>query len=347
MAERAVREPRYVVAIGASAGGLQAITELMTHLHEPLDAAVLAVIHTPNIAYGDVIIDRIQRNTGFVCKMAEDEETIQSGHFYLAVPDHHLLVKDRKLALGRGAVENRWRPSIDALFRSAAVAYNSRAIGIVLTGLLEDGTTGMQFIKRCGGTCIVQDPTEAEYPDMPKSVLRFVQVDYCTKLERIATILQEMLRNGTPEPAPVPEEIAREAAIAERISIGMEDTKPLGGTMSPYSCPDCGGSLWEFNQDGLIRFRCYTGHAYTADELQESKRQELESSFWVALRILEERRNLLLKMSEEEEKKGWIASAANKARRADELQVHIGRIKEVLFSSTDDPEPNRLQLDQQ
>lgn len=342
-----IEEPKYIVTIGASAGGLHSVIELLNNMTEEMSAAIFIVLHTSNMAYTDAIVSRLQNNTVFTCKMAEHEEPIRSRFVYFAVPDQHLLLKRGTVLLGKGAEENRWRPAIDVLFRSAAVAYNSRVIGVILTGLLEDGTAGMQFIKRCGGTCIVQDPDEAEYPDMPKSVLRYVKVDYCTTLERIGIIIKEMARNGMPAEAKVPEELQKEAALAERIAIEMDNMDRLGGNLSGFSCPDCGGALWELNQGGLTRYRCYTGHMFTGDELQESKRKELETTFWVALRILEERRNLLLRMSEEEERKGWVRSAANKARRADELQVHIGRIKDLLFASTDDPEPTWLELDKQ
>lgn len=338
-------EPKYIIVIGASAGGLQAVTELLAQVTEETDAAIFVVLHTSNYAYGDVIIHRLQKNSVFKCKLAEDGERIKAKHLYFAVPDYHLLLKKGKVLLGRGPVENRWRPSIDVLFRSAAVAYNNRVIGVILTGLLEDGATGMQAIKECGGTCIIQDPIEAEYPDMPKAVLRLVEVDYCTSLQHIAIILQEKTKNGVHDRHQVPERLQKEAEIAERISIGIENLESMNGERSPYSCPDCSGGLWEFKDGDITRFRCYTGHTYTADDLQDAKRKELENTFWVALRILEERRNLLVKMAEEEESKGWVKSSGNKRMRSGELEQHIRRLKDILFTSTDDPEPTRLQLD--
>lgn len=340
-----MNEPKYIVVIGASAGGLQAVIELMAQMNEDTDAAVFVVLHTPSLAYGDVVMERLRRNTVFTCKMAEHEEAIRPKHLYLAVPDYHLILQKGKLILGRGAVENRWRPSIDVLFRSAAVNYTSRTIGIVLTGLLEDGASGMQAIKECGGTCIVQDPSEAEYPDMPQAVLRLVKVDYCTSLQRIAIILQEKARNGIPQKSPVPAGIAKEAEIAERVAIGIENVEPLG-ERSAYSCPDCSGSLWELKNGDVVRFRCHTGHVFTADDLLEGKRKELETTFWVALRILEERRNLLNRMAEEESSKGWARSAESKRSRAGELEQHIGRLKAILFHTTDDkPQPTREELE--
>src|SRR5215211_2105796 len=337
-----MEEPKYIIVIGASAGGLQSITELMAQLTQEMNAAIFLVLHTPNTAYGDLIMQKLQKNTVFTCKLAEHGEKIQARHLYIAVPDNHLLLKQGTMILGRGPNENRWRPSIDVLFRSAAVAYGSRVIGIILTGLLEDGTTGMQIIKECGGTCIVQDPKEAEYPDMPQSVLRHVKVDYCTSLHRIAYIIQEKAKNGVPEKHEIPQYIRKEAEIAERVAIGINNMASLGGERSPYSCPECGGGLWELKESGITRFRCYTGHMYTASELLERKRNELEDTFWIALRILEERRNLLQKMAQEEEGKGWKRSAANKSERADELEIHIQRIKEVLFTSVDDTEPTKM-----
>lgn len=340
-----MKEPKYIIVVGASAGGLQAVTELIAQVNEEMDAAVLVVLHTPHSAYSDVVVKRLERTTAFHCKLAEHGEPIQSNYLYLAIPDHHLILKRGKIVLGRGPVEGRWRPAIDVLFRSAAVAYNSRVIGVVLTGLLEDGAAGMEIIKQCGGTCIVQDPKEAEYPDMPQAVLRYVDVDYCTSLERIAIILQEKTRNGVGEEHPIPQRIQKEAEIAERVAIGIENVESLGGERSAYSCPDCGGALWEIKEGDITRFRCHTGHVYTADELLERKRKELEDSFWVALRVLEERRNLLNKMAEEERGKGWVKSSGNKEKRAEELEKHISRLKEVLFTSTEDPDPNRLEAE--
>lgn len=341
-----MKEPKHIIVIGASAGGLHAVIELMAQVTEEMDAAIFVVLHMPNSAYGDVIINRLQNNSVFFCKMAEHEEPIRSKHLYVAVPDYHLLIKNGRVMLGRGPVENRWRPSIDVLFRSAAVAYDSRVIGVILTGLLEDGASGMETIKQCGGTCIVQDPAKAEYPDMPQAVMRLVDVDYCASLQEIAIILQEKTRNGVAGHHPIPQRVQKEADIAERVAIGIEKVESLGGERSPYSCPECSGALWEIKDGNVIRYRCHTGHMFTADDLQEAKRKELEDTFWVALRILEERRNLLSKMAEEEERKSWMKSSGNKRKRAEELEMHIQRLKDILFHSTnDDPELTRVQLE--
>lgn len=345
MTESIIEEPKFIIVIGASAGGLNSVIELLAQVTEEMNAAVFLVMHTPSAGYSEMLIQRLQKNAVFTCKLAEHNEPIRAKHFYMAVPDQHLLLRRGKVLLGKGPVENRWRPSIDVLFRSAAVAYNGRTIGVILTGMMEDGTAGMQAIKACGGTCIVQDPTEAEYPDLPQAVLRQVEVDYCTSLQRIAILLQEKARNGAYETGNIPPHLAKEAAIAERVAIGIELVEDLGGERSPYSCPECGGAVWEIKEGSISKYRCHTGHQFSANELLESKRKELEDTFWITLRILEERRSLLLKMADEEESKGWVRSAGSKRERASELEVHINRIKELLFATASDADLKRTELE--
>ena len=163
--------PKFVIVVGTSAGGMSALSELVGQLKSGMDAAVFVVMHLSRTSISDFLMHRLQPLTQLKCEIATEGAPIKKNHIYIASPNLHLLVKKGSIILGRGPQENRWRPSIDVLFRSAAAAYSTRAIGVVLTGLLDDGTTGMLTIKRSGGTCIVQDPNEAEYPDMPLSVL--------------------------------------------------------------------------------------------------------------------------------------------------------------------------------
>jgi len=327
-----LKEPKFIVVVGASAGGLNSIIELMAQLTEEIDAAIFVVLHITHLTKGDALIQRLQANTAFTCKMADNGEVIQSRHLYLAVPDKHLLLKADRMILGDGPTENRWRPSIDALFRSAAAAFNSRVIGIVLTGLMQDGTSGMAAIKRSGGTIVVQDPNEAEYPDMPRSVLDNMDVDYCVSLQQMGDILREKTRNGVPNEHTVPGDIRAEAQISERVAVDMNILKEIGDK-SLFTCPDCSGGLWEIKENDIIRYRCHTGHVYTQDELALKQKEALENTLWVALRMLEERKQLMDKMSREESSKGWKRSAATKTERAQELNIHIGRLKQVLFDT--------------
>jgi two-component system, chemotaxis family, protein-glutamate methylesterase/glutaminase len=328
-------EPKYILVIGASAGGFNSIGELIAQLSEEMDMAIFITMHLGHVKNTNSIIRRLQNNTNFICKMAEDGEAIQNKHIYLAVPDKHLLIKKDKILLGTGAEENRWRPSIDTMFRSAASAYNSRVIGIILSGLMQDGTAGMIAIKRCGGTCIVQDPSQVEYTDMPLSVLDNMDVDYCLRLEDIGTVLFEKATGETPMDHPVPDDIKLEAALAERVAINMDPLKELG-QKSLFTCPSCNGGLWEMKDGNISRYRCHTGHVFNQDELAEMQKVSLENTLWVALRMMEERRQLLDKMANEENSKGWIRSAAQKSERSKELQVHIERLKQLLIDGQED-----------
>ncbi len=322
--------PKYIIVVGASAGGLTPVIELTAQLTPQVDAAFFVVLHHSRFSYADLLIQRIQKLTPFTCKIAEHEEPVKSRHIYIAVADKHLVLQEGKIVLGEGPAENRWRPSIDVLFRSAAAAYNSRVIGIILTGLLHDGTAGMVAIKRCGGTTIVQDPAEAEYPDMPMSVLNNMEVDYCLPLAQIGTVLIEKTKNGAAKPAPVPEDIKVEAGIAARMATNLATMTSIG-EKSNYNCPECSGGLWEMVNDEVVRYRCHTGHVFLQDELLIRQTESLENTLWVALRILEERKVLLQKMVEEEKRKGWERSSRSKAERVAELETHVIKLKEILF----------------
>jgi two-component system chemotaxis response regulator CheB len=322
-------EPKYIIVVGASAGGLNSVIELISQVTEKIDAAVFVVLHFRKLSADSFVLQRLQRNTSFTCKLAEDGELIRRNHIYMGVPDQHLVLKEGKIVLGNGPQENLWRPSIDVLFRSAAAAYDSRTIGIILSGLMYDGTSGMIAIKRCGGTCIVQDPAQAEYPDMIRSVMENVEVDYCVQLEAMGALLEEKTKNGIHKHQ-IPDDIKKEAEIAERMAIGIERVEELG-ERSPYVCPDCGGGLWEMMNDDIVRYRCYTGHVYNEGELLIRQSDALENTLWTALRMMEERKTLLDKMSKEESRKGWKLSADNKEERARDMQVHIERLKQILF----------------
>jgi two-component system, chemotaxis family, protein-glutamate methylesterase/glutaminase len=327
-------EPKFVVVVGASAGGLQSVVELIAQLHERLDIAVFVVLHFRQGNVDDLIIQRLQRHTPLKCKLAEDGEVINRGTIYLGIPDRHMVLSQGKIILGQGPQENLWRPSIDVLFRSAAAAFDSRTIGIILSGLMYDGTSGMIAIHRCGGTCIVQDPAEAEYPDMIESVMANVKVDYCVRLQEVGAIIEEKTRNGINKHE-IPADVKAEAAIAEKAAIGIDNVSQLG-ERSVFICPDCGGGLWEMVNDNVVRYRCHTGHVYNEGELLIRQSEGLENTLWTALRMMEERKMLLDKMAREENSKGWELTAKSKEKRAADLQSHIGRLREILFESKND-----------
>jgi two-component system chemotaxis response regulator CheB len=314
--------PKFIVVIGASAGGLPAIKELVAGIIPDTDAAFFVAIHISQLADREGFVRSIQQLTSISCTIAVDGEPIHSHHLYIAEPGKHLLVKNGNILFGNGPTENRWRPSIDVLFRSAAASYNSRVIGIILTGMLQDGTAGMIAIRKCGGTCIVQDPAQAEYPDMARSVLDNVTVDYCLPLQDIPTVIKEKTDHGFPDPYP----------IAERTVVDMDILKEIG-IPTDFTCPDCGGSLWEMKNENIKRYRCFTGHVYTQDEYNIKQKEALESTLWVALRMMEERKQLMDKMTKEELSKGRRLFAEKRVEKSNELSEHIERLKVLLFDS--------------
>ncbi|MDF2431510.1 MAG: two-component system, chemotaxis family, protein-glutamate methylesterase/glutaminase [Mucilaginibacter sp.] len=324
-------ELKKIIVIGASAGGFDAIAQLISILPAGEGLAVFIVLHLSKNSNGNVIIQHIQQRTSLTCRVPEDREPILSGHLYLAPPDHHMMVKQGSIRIHTGPKENRWRPSIDVLFRSAAVAYDSHVIGIVLTGLMDDGTSGMSAIKRSGGICIVQEPSEALYPDMPTSVLNIVEVDYQVPIADMGYIIADNLSKPAKEFLPIPREVKIEAEITESMVSSIDRLKEIG-KKSDFSCPDCGGILWKLNHDGTHRYRCYTGHAYTESVLNETQSKGLEESLWVSIRMLEERRNLLKLMSQHENEAGHAAQSIETQKRAEEAVVHIERLKLMLYS---------------
>lgn len=326
--------PKFVIVVGASAGGMNALSEFVAQLKPGMDAAVFIVMHLSRTSISDFLFHRLKPLTELKCEIATEGALIKKGHIYIASPNLHLLVKQNKIILGRGPEENRWRPSIDVLFRSAAAAYSTRAIGVILTGLLDDGTTGMLAIKRSGGTCIIQDPNEAEYPDMPLSVLNNMEVDYSIGLANMGEVI-ESITQTIPDERPAPDDVIIESDIAERVVVDYDNVKQLG-EKSIYACPDCGGGLWDITKKGggkVVRYRCHIGHSYSEKDLVIKQGEIFESTLWTALRIMEERRNLLMKMQQDYTKNGLSSMAKNYQDKASEIQGHVDKMKQVLFAA--------------
>src|SRR5688572_29781738 len=219
--------PKFIVVMGASSGGLTALSEVVGQLDEKMDAAFFVVLHLSKTAISDYLLHRLQPLTKVTCLIARDKIPIRRGHLYIAPPNEHLILIKNQIVVGFGPEENFWRPSIDVLFRSAAAAYNSSVVGIVLTGFLSDGTSGMQAVKKSGGTTVVQDPNQAEAPDMPLSVLNNMEVDHIVRLDGVGELLREIF-NGNPAEAVVPSDVVAEAGIAEKMAVGIEHMQSLG-----------------------------------------------------------------------------------------------------------------------
>lgn len=322
-------QPNRVIVIGASAGGLQAITKLVCQLQPNFPVPILVVQHISQDATGNALLNSLSKNSQLVSAHAKNKASMKAGHLYLAPSDHHLMIGDDKtLLVTKGAHENRSRPAIDPLFRSAAVSFGTGAIAILLTGYLNDGTSGMEAIKRCGGICIVQDPADAEYPDMPKNALSQVKVDYCLSLSQMGSLISKLLLTKAKKQLSIPEDIRTETDIAKRVLSDLPAVNSLGNLV-PFNCPGCGGVLWEIKTGNGLRYRCHTGHAYTATSLVAEQTMKIEETMWTALRMFEERRNLLLTLSKDQ--KG--SNTKSLIERANISQIHIDRIKAILHSS--------------
>ncbi len=290
---------RNIVVIGCSVGGVEALQTIVSGLPENFPAAVFVVLHLSPQTHS-VLPEILNRAGPLPAKHPIDEEPIRPGHIYVAPPDHHLIIEDGKVVLSRGPKENRHRPSLDPLFRSAARAYGRQVIGIVLTGSLDDGTVGLQTIKRAGGIAIVQDPEDAFCPDMPRSAMDHVKADYVVPLAQIPALLAELVpqhvASGSGNGAGKQKQIAKEVKYAEADMAGIEDDA-WPGTPSQFACPECGGVLWELEDEGMLRFRCRVGHAFTAQSLDAEQREAVEGALWAAIRALEESASLAKRMA--------------------------------------------------
>ncbi len=321
-----------VVVIGTSAGGLSALKKLIGQLHNDFPLPVLVVRHISPDATGNVLLNELNKLNTVKCQHAETGNKLKPGYLYLAPSDHHLLIGgDLKMLVTKGAQENRYRPAIDPLFRSAAVGFGTGVIGILLTGYLDDGTAGMKAIERCGGTCIVQDPEDAEYPAMPKNAINNVKVDYCLPISEMGALLYQLIPQKLRKSIPVPSDISIEAKIAERVLSDLASVNKVGNQV-PFNCPGCGGVLWKVEKNSSSRYRCHTGHAYTAAALLAEQTEKIEETMWTALRMFEERKNLLTEMARGE--KGVGSKSA--LERAKTSQVHIDRIRAILKTANNE-----------
>jgi two-component system chemotaxis response regulator CheB len=299
-----------IIAIGGSAGGLEALRKLMADLPADLAAAVLVVVHIGQASYLSQILGRAAR---LPVADAESGAKLERGRVYVAPPGRHLLVHDAHILLRRGPRENMVRPGIDPLFRSAAASFGSRVIGVVLSGALNDGTAGLKAINRCGGLAVVQDPKDAAVPDMPRSALRHATVDHCVPVAAMAGLLARLAAEPAGETPEIPLDIKLEAAMAAQEMSDMSNEEEQIGRLARLSCPDCQGPLWEIADNGLLRYRCRVGHAYTGDALLAAQAGEIESMLWRLLRSHQDRADVIRRMAQQER-------ANNRHEIADQLQ---------------------------
>jgi two-component system chemotaxis response regulator CheB len=298
---------RDVVVIGASAGGLEAVRRLVAALPGDLPAALFVVIHRGDSS-PSLLAEILDAAGRLPAVAARRDERFEQGRIYVAPPDHHLLVGHDHLHARRGPRENRARPAVDPLFRSAAVSCSSRAIGVLLSGMLDDGTAGLLAIRRCGGTTLVQDPCEAQFGDMPRSAIAHGAADHVVSVDAMAGLLDELTHGPCPPPVDAPDRLRIEALIAAQELVMDPDHNRLG-RLSPLTCPECHGVLYEIDEDGFLRFRCHTGHGFTAKSLCEAQREAWEQALYNALRTQEEQMVLARRLASEARERRRLRSA--------------------------------------
>jgi len=333
---RGLMATRDTIVIGASAGGVQALTTLVADLPPRLPAAVFIVLHLSANA-PSLLPQILGRDAKLHVAHAVDGEPIQRGRIYVAPPDQHLIIEDEHVKLVHGPKENLHRPSIDALFRSAARWAGPRVIGVVLTGARDDGKVGMRAVKQRGGIAIVQDPLEAPFPSMPLSVMQEIDVDYSVPLREIARLLNQLSHQVAEEEGryPVPDKVEIESRIAEQ---EMESDELIAsveriGTISKLTCPECHGALWEINDADILRYRCHVGHAFSAEALSEGQSEMLEVALWSAVRALEEQMVLARRIVDRARKSNHQRAATIFEKRAREAEEHSSMIRQLLLSA--------------
>lgn len=338
MATSESRSATCMIAIGASLGGVDSLQTLVSHFDAGLPAAVLIVLHlSPNRRSHLARI--LAAASALPVSEAVDGEHLRAGHVYVAPPDHHMVVRDSSIALERGPRENRVRPAIDPLFRTAAWAYGANLAAVVLSGMQGDGTVGLMAVKANGGMTIVQDPDESAQRSMPDSAIRYVDVDHVAKLRAIASLVIRFANecgaaratgaHGTGSVNPRSERIQsdlRKQAAGQRT-----------GDISTYACPECGGTLWEVDERGLISYACHVGHAYAPESLLAQKSEALETALWAAVRTMVERSSLTRQLAGRMRDSGKGDEAASLDEQATEEERNMHLIRQLITRSVPTP----------
>lgn len=330
----ALLEKRNIIVIGASTGGFEAIKQLVAALPADLDAAIFIVWHMSPDMMG-ILPQVLTQQKTLPATNALDNEPISTNHIYVAAPDKHLVLEKGLVRTTRGPKENRFRPAVDPLFRSAAASYGSRVIGIVLSGALDDGTAGLWTIKSRGGIAIVQEPAEAAVPSMPESALAAVDVDYRVSIAEMAPLLvkltAEMVTEANEVAMDEQKKTSREVRFAAQ-GRTFEQRQPAFGQLTPYACPDCHGVLSAITDGDIIRYRCHTGHAHSADSLLATITEKIEDTLWSAIRGVEESIFLLNNLGDHYAEKNQPKLAAMYFKKAQEAAVRADMVRQTVFN---------------
>jgi len=321
-----------IIVIGTSAGGVDALKRLVQGFPDDLAATVFVVQHLSRHA-SSYLPNALTRAGPLPAEHPRDGRRFERGHIYVAPPGAHLLLEHERMRLSAGPEENRHLPAIDPLFRSAAIAFGPRVIGVVLTGALNDGTAGLWAVKQRGGIAVVQEPRDAFNPSMPESALAAVDVDACLPLADMPAYLAQMAREPAPPERDFPAwpELKLETEVAMGQSASDPEQQP--GVQSLFTCPTCKGPLWEVNDGRLLRYRCQIGHAFTSDALMVSQADAVDAALWTALETLEQRERMAERMAARARQDRRMHAARYFEAQARDTSHKIETLRQLLLRS--------------
>jgi two-component system chemotaxis response regulator CheB len=326
---------RNIIVIGASAGGFDALKKLVEDLPQDLPAAIFVVWHMAADVTG-ILPQVLSRSGRLPATNAVDGEKIEPSRIYVAPPDHHLILENSHVRVTKGPKENRFRPAVDPLFRSAAYAYGTRVIGVILSGALDDGTSGLWTIKYHGGVAVVQDPLDAEIPSMPRNAMREVEVDYVVPVSEMADLLVRLSNEELAEASEVVMEDDENKQTEFEIRTATEHKTTMDitkfGELTFFTCPDCHGVLFRLTDGNRPRFRCHTGHAFSADTLLTTVTGSIEDSLWSAIRCIEESVMLLNQMGNHFVNTGQTNLGAIYFKKALEAQSRGNLVRQTVMN---------------
>jgi len=323
-----------VIVIGASAGGIPALKQVLAELPKDLHAAVFIVLHTaPQTPR--VLAQILDEKSAIPVSYAEDGHEFEQGRAYLAPPDYHLVLRGGRMALVRGPKENLSRPSVDALFRSAASSFANRVIGVILSGSLNDGTSGLADIKQCGGLAVVQDPADAISPGMPESALRHVKVDHQADLahmpELLTHLVEEEIAAESKQASDIPQHILLENKATLNHGITTQEMDQMGEHLS-IICPECSGPLWKISPPhGVPHYRCHVGHSYTGETLSIDQETAVDRALAVALRTLEDSVTVARQLADQAETDAKPLQAQVHRITADRAAADVEVVKKIIM----------------
>lgn len=328
-----------IVVIGASAGGVEALQQLVSRIPANYAGTIFITLHMAR--EGRSVLGTILDRSGpLPATTAEDGAPIKPGRIYVARPDYHLVVRQNRVNVIRGPKENSHRPSIDVMFRSAAQTYGPRVVGIVLSGFRDDGTAGLAEIKKAGGIAIVQDPAEAAVPHMPTHAAQKVDPDYMLTVAEMPEILMRLASEHEVQERTM----ASPQQLDEQI-FPQDEKMEKNGRPSAFTCPACAGTLWELDEDGILRFRCRVGHAYSAETMFAAQVENVENSMYAALRALEENSELARRVAKRARVSRQEQLAEKYEAQAEANELHARLLREALTLENGHESAHRKEVD--